>query len=354
MPMVVICALSGLADRGLRDPAGPTSRTVAQSRHGVSHAASARPSASASAEAAPLRVFEGWLPNIAGGAPAFPAALALCGTAATALAHAAGGVRAHRRRARSRSCSCQPVDAETVTSQARDGRRHPRGGRRSDMLARIEPAALAEKEEVKTIFAVDGCVVQRSRTADSPSDPAVVGQVTHRDASSVPTCARPRVMRTSQDAPLRTARARRPISCRACSRLSFQRTAPAVPSGPDLEIRVRGDDLDAAPARPIVLGAREDQRVRRHRGDVRRPRARQARGTHAPTRRSATARPHDRAMWPCNSVNALFGFEVQELQIGEDEVTVRVMLPGGRTHGHSRTSAACASVCPNGTGSRAA
>ena len=310
MPMVVICALSvslieafvvlpghlahSSEDDKRRTRFGTAMASIGQLRH---------------------KVFEGWMPNLLEKQLRFllrwryaAAAVALAMLPVT-FGLIAGGLIPF--------VFLPPVDAETVTARLEMAAGTPEEVT-ADTLARIGALA-SEKEEVKTVFSVLGASFS-DRGRDRASDPAVVGQVTIellgadvREAKS---------MRTSQQ--LLTELRQQTADLPGVRRLSFRAQAGG-PSGPDLEIRVRGDDLDEL--QRAIIWVRE--KVNEFEGieemyddlelgklEARMALREDARLLGLTTRDVALQLRH-----------ALFGFEVQDLQIGDDEVTVRVMLP---------------------------
>ena len=210
-----------------------------------------------------------------------------------------------------------PVDAETMTVKLEMAAGTPEEVT-ADTLAQIGALA-GEKAEVKTVFSVLGASFG-DRGRDRASDPAVVGQITIellgadvREAEG---------MRTSQMllSELREQTADLP----GVRRLSFQARAGG-PSGPDLEIRVRGDDLDELSR--AVIWVREVvasfDGIEEMYDDLELGKL-EARMKLREDARLVGLTTRDVAM---QLRHALFGFEVQDLQIGDDEVTVRVMLP---------------------------
>jgi len=211
----------------------------------------------------------------------------------------------------------QEVDAETVSSKLEMAAGTPEE-ETIRTLARIEDLALA-KPEVRSVFTVVGASFGE-RGRQTASDPAVVGQLTiemqpgdEREAKG---------QRTSQE--VITELRRETADLPGVRRLSFV-SQSGGPQGPDLEIRVRGDDFEQLQA--AVVRVRE--LVGNYAGveelydDLELGKL-EARMRLRDDARLLGLTTRDVAM---QLRNALFGFEVQDLQIGDDEVTVRVMLP---------------------------
>ncbi|MDA1195743.1 MAG: efflux RND transporter permease subunit [Planctomycetota bacterium] len=209
------------------------------------------------------------------------------------------------------------VDAETISAKLEMAAGTPEEIT-ADTLARI--GALARQEpEVDTVFSVLGASFGE-RGRETASDPAVVGQITiellpadKREAEG---------LRTSRDllTQFRAASAALP----GVRRLSFLAQAGG-PSGPDLEIRVRGEDLDQL--QEAVVWARGQiasfEGIEEMYDDLELGKL-EARMSLREDARLLGLTTQDVAM---QLRHALFGFEVQDLQIGDDEVTIRVMLP---------------------------
>ena len=211
----------------------------------------------------------------------------------------------------------QEVDAETVTAKLEMAAGTPEDVT-VQTLARIEKMALA-KPEVKSVFTVVGASFN-DRGRETASDPAVVGQLT---VEMHPGDERERKgQRTSQEVITQLREETAGLS--GVRRLSFQ-AQQGGPQGPDLEIRVRGSDFEAlqgatAYVREIVgrFAGVEEMYDNLELGKL------EARMRLRDEARLLGLRTADVAM---QLRHALYGFEVQNLQIGEDEVTVRVMLP---------------------------
>ena len=209
------------------------------------------------------------------------------------------------------------VDAETLAAKLEMAAGTPEEVT-STTLARIETLA-REKTEVKSVFAVLGASFG-DRGRESASDPAVVGQITiellEADVREA------RGLRSSHEilSELRDETAGLP----GVRRLSFSARAGG-PSGPDLEIRVRGDDLETLQA---AIAYVRDQimtfdGVQELYDDLELGKL-EARMSLRDDARLLGLTSGDVAL---QLRHALFGFQVQDLQIGDDEVTVRVMLP---------------------------
>ncbi len=209
------------------------------------------------------------------------------------------------------------TDAETLTADLEMAAGTPEAETQRTLNA-VERIAL-DQPEVRTTFAVIGASFgDRGRRA--ASDPAVVGQVT---IELVPADEREsRGLRKSQAvlAEMRRQAALLP----GVRRVSFAGRSGG-PGGPDIQIRVRGSDLERL--REAVTYVRDH--VAGYKGveemyddlelgklEARMRLREDARLLGLTTTDVARQLRH-----------ALYGFEVQDLQIGEDEVTLRVMLP---------------------------
>jgi HAE1 family hydrophobic/amphiphilic exporter-1 len=211
----------------------------------------------------------------------------------------------------------QEVDAETVTAKLEMAAGTPEDVTIAT-LEKIEALALSQPE-VKSVFTVVGASFS-DRGREQASDPAVVGQLT---VEMHPGDERERKgQRTSQE--VITQLREETAGLAGVRRLSFV-AQQGGPAGPDLEIRVRGSDFDAlqgatAEVRAIISGFAgiEEMYDNLELGKL------EARMRLRDEARLLGLTTSDVAM---QLRHALYGFEVQNLQIGEDEVTVRVMLP---------------------------
>ena len=209
------------------------------------------------------------------------------------------------------------TDAETLTADLEMAAGTPEA--ETQRILGLVEAMARSKPEVQSTFAVIGAAFgERGRQA--ASDPAVVGQVT---IEMVPADEREaKGLRKSQK--LLTELRREAAQLPGVRRLSFT-SRSGGPSGADLEIRVRGDDLDLL--QKAVVHVREH--IATYEGleemyDDRELGQLEARMRLRDDARLLGLTSSDVAL---QLRHALFGFEVQDLQIGDDEVTVRVMLP---------------------------
>ena len=209
------------------------------------------------------------------------------------------------------------VDAETLASKLEMAAGTPEEVT-ADTLARIEDLARSKKE-VKSVFAVLGASFG-DRGRETASDPAVVGQITiemlpadEREAKG---------LRKSQE--VLTELRKETADLPGVRRLSFTARSGG-PGGADLEIRVRGDDLDQLQRAVVwVRGkVRQFDGIEEMFDDLELGKL-EARMRLREDARLLGLTSRDVAM---QLRHALFGFEVQDLQIGDDEVTVRVVLP---------------------------
>ncbi len=208
-------------------------------------------------------------------------------------------------------------DAETLTADLEMAAGTPESETQR-IINRVEELARAKPEILTTFSVIGASFGDRGRQA--ASDPAVVGQIT---IEMVPADEREaKGLRRSQDVltELRAEAATLP----GVRRLSFAGRSGG-PGGPDIQVRVRGDDLGVL--QKAVTHVREH--IAGYTGieelfddlelgklEARMRLRDDARLLGITTSEVALQLRH-----------ALFGFEVQDLQIGEDEVTVRVMLP---------------------------
>ncbi len=313
MPMVVICALLvSLVEAFVILPG--------HLAHGSARAPKVKkPSALRTLlkrlDTARHRVFEGWLPDMLGAVLTFllrwryaTAAVAL-GMLPVTFGLIAGGLIPF--------VFLPEVDAETLTAKLEMAAGTPEEVT-ADTLAQIQAMAKS-KPEVHSVFSVLGASFG-DRGRDQATDPAVVGQITIEMLAA--DVREARGMRRSQDilALLRKESANLP----GVRRLSFNARAGG-PSGPDLEIRVRGMDLQQL--QRAVVWVRSE--IRQFEGieemyddlELGKLEARMR------LREDARLLGLTSAEVALQLRHALFGFEVQDLQIGDDEVTVRVMLP---------------------------
>jgi multidrug efflux pump subunit AcrB len=209
------------------------------------------------------------------------------------------------------------TDAETLTADLEMAAGTPEEETQR-ILRRIEEMARA-KPEVQSTFSVIGASFG-DRGRQTASDPAVVGQIT---IEMVAADVREAKGQRKSQAVLSEMR-REAADLPGVRRLSFSGRSGG-PAGPDIEARLRGDDFEEL--QKAVVHVREHlagyDGVEEMFDDLElgkleaRMRLREdARLLGLTTRDVALQLRH-----------ALFGFEVQDLQIGEDEVTVRVMLP---------------------------
>jgi len=210
-----------------------------------------------------------------------------------------------------------PVDAETMTAKLEMAAGTPEEVT-ADTLTRIGDLA-REKVEVESVFAVLGASFN-DRGRAGASDPAVVGQITIELLAA--DIREAKALRTSREllSELRKETANLP----GVRRLSFQAQAGG-PQGADLEVRVRGDDL--AQLQRAVIWVREEinkfEGIEEMFDDLELGKL-EARMRLREDARLLGLTTSDVAL---QLRHALFGFEVQDLQIGDDEVTLRVMLP---------------------------
>ncbi len=214
----------------------------------------------------------------------------------------------------------QDTDAETITSKLEMAAGTPEA-RTIETLSRIEQIVAAQPE-VGTVFTVVGTSFG-DRGRQVASDPAVVGQITIELLS-----AESRELdglRTSTD--LLTALRRETAQLPGVRRISFT-SQGGGPQGADLEVRVRSTNLEDL--RKGVAYVRDKMAafsgVSEIYDDLELGKL-EARLRLRPEARLMGLSTVDVAV---QVRHALFGFEAQDLQIGNEEVTVRVMLPEQR------------------------
>jgi multidrug efflux pump subunit AcrB len=209
------------------------------------------------------------------------------------------------------------TDAETLTADLEMAAGTPEA-ETERILGQIEEMARSKPEVASTFSVIGASFGERGRQA--ASDPAVVGQIT---IEMVAADERERVGQRKSQAVLTELR-KEAADLPGVRRLSFAGRSGG-PSGPDIQLRLRGDDLDVL--QKAVVYAREH--IATYAGieemyddfelgklEARMRLREDARLLGLTTRDVALHLRH-----------ALYGFEVQDLQVGEDEVTVRVLLP---------------------------
>ena len=211
----------------------------------------------------------------------------------------------------------QNVDAETITAKLEMAAGTPES-ETAAMLDRVAAVA-AQEPEVKTVFSVLGASFSQ-RGRDTPADPAVVGQVTIELQGADVREAKGQRKSTELLSDLRIKTGNLP----GVRRLSYI-SQGGGPGGPDLEIRLRGDDLDmiSRAVDHVEERAKNYVGVEEIYNDLERGKL-EARFRLRDDARLTGLTTSGVAM---QLRNALFGYEVQDLQIGNDDVTVRVMLP---------------------------
>ena len=210
----------------------------------------------------------------------------------------------------------QNVDAETITAKLEMAAGTPEG-ETAALLDKVAMAAAAQPE-VKSVFSVLGASFSE-RGRETPSDPAVVGQITIELTGADIREARNQRKSTQLVSDLRAETTNLP----GVRRLSYQAQSGG-PGGADLEVRLRSDDIGA------LSGAVDyvEERIANYAGideiynDLERGKL-EARLRIRDDARLTGLTTRDLAV---QFRNALFGFEVQDLQIDNDDVTVRVML----------------------------
>jgi len=211
----------------------------------------------------------------------------------------------------------QETDAETISITLEMAAGTPESGT-LDVISRIERMALASPE-TKTVFSTIGSAFD-SRGRVTPSDPATVGQLV---LELVPAEEREKLnQRTSKRliADWRVQTARIP----GVSRLNI-RGRGGGPAGKDIEIRLRSDDLHVAhlAAEYVKELLANYQGVSEIEDDLTEGKL-EARLRLKDTARALGLSTRDLAL---QVRHALYGFEVQDLQEEDEEVTVRVVLP---------------------------
>jgi len=213
----------------------------------------------------------------------------------------------------------QDTDAETITAKLEMAAGTPE----SETVATLERIEdiIGSQPEVQSLFTVIGASFGE-RGRETASDPATVGQVTMELFPSEVRQAPGKDLRNSLElvAYLRKATADLP----AVRRLSFT-SQGGGPQGADVEIRVRADEMETLAAG--IDHVRE--KLENYVGvfeiyddlELGKLEARLELEEHARLQGLTT---RDVAI---QVRHALFGFEVQDLQIGNEEVTVRAFLP---------------------------
>ncbi len=211
----------------------------------------------------------------------------------------------------------QDLDAENVTVDIELAAGSP-VERTEETVALVERVLLAQPE-VATVYSVVGTSFSE-RGRESAADPATVGQI---QIELLPSDERDeRGMRRSRDV-VADARART-AGLPGVVKLNFLERAGG-PVGADIEVRVRGEDL-------AVLEAAVDEvrdtlagydGVHEIEDDLRRGKL-EARLALRPGARALGLSTRDVAL---ETRHALFGFEAQDIQQPDGEVTVRAVLP---------------------------
>ncbi|MDJ0523689.1 MAG: efflux RND transporter permease subunit [Planctomycetota bacterium] len=209
------------------------------------------------------------------------------------------------------------TDAETLTADLEMAAGTPEEETQR-ILGIIEELA-RDKPEIASTFSVIGASFgERGRQA--ASDPAVVGQIT---IEMVAADVRERKGQRKSQAILTELR-QETSDLPGVRRLSFAGRSGG-PGGPDIMLRLRGDDLDVL--QQALVHAREHiatyDGIEEMYDDLELGKL-EARMQLRDDARLLGITTRDVAL---QLRHALFGFEVQDLQIGDDEVTVRVLLP---------------------------
>ncbi len=190
--------------------------------------------------------------------------------------------------------------------------------RTQEVISQLERLALSI-DEVASVFSVVGTSFSE-RGRETAADPATVAQL-HVELLSAEERER-RGMRSSED--VITSFRRRTGSIAGVRKIGLIAQSGG-PQGPDIEIRLRGDDLDQLAAalahvRSVVGGYSEiyemedDLNVGKQEVRLR-------------LRQSAHALGLTTSDLALQVRHALFGFEAQKLQADDEEVKVRVLLP---------------------------
>jgi multidrug efflux pump subunit AcrB len=211
----------------------------------------------------------------------------------------------------------QRTDAETVVVDIEMSAGTPEG-RTLEVIREVEEIALSI-EEVDTAFSVLGMSFS-DRGLQAPTDPATIGQIT---LEMMPADVREeKGLRKSTE--VVTEIRQRTAEIAGATRIAVEARGGG-PGGADVMIRVRGDDLDAVGqavtyirdelARCAGVFQIEDD-LQAGKLEARMRLRESARSLGLSTRDVALPLRH-----------ALYGFEVQDLQEEDEEITVRVLLP---------------------------
>ena len=211
----------------------------------------------------------------------------------------------------------QRMDAETLTMDLEMAAGTPER-RTIEVIKQLEKLAL-KYPEVESVFSVVGTAFGDEGVIN-PADPATVGQLT---LELLPADDRQkRKMNRSEFLVNELRRATRTLT--GVSRLKIKERAGG-PGGPGLELRLRGSDLAmldrAVDHVRMKMGAYQgvaevSDNLKRGKLETRFTLRESARALGLTTRDLALQLRH-----------ALFGYEAQELQVGNDQVKVRVLLP---------------------------
>lgn len=261
------------------------------------------------------RFFEQTLPNWLGGVLGFlirwryvTIAVAL-GTLITAAGFVAGGVVPF--------VLLQQTDAETITVKLEMAAGTPE--EETAAMMDLVAAIAAKEDEVKSVFSVLGASFSE-RGRETPADPAVVGQITIELLGADVREARGLRKSTELVSTLRENTGSLP----GVRRLSYI-SQGGGPRGPDLEVRLRGDDLETLSLAVDYV----EERINHYAGveEVYNDLERGKLEARFRLRDDARLTGLTTTGIASQFRNALFGFEVQDLQIGNDDITVRVLLP---------------------------
>jgi len=213
----------------------------------------------------------------------------------------------------------QDVDAESIWINLEMSAGTPEE-RTEEVIAALEEVA-ESYEEVASVFAVLGSSYSEEGRKTA-ADPATVGQL---NIELLPADEREaRQMRTSRE--LVNQMRRKAARVPGVLKLSFVLKSGG-PAGPDIEIRVRGEDMNmVAKAVAYVRGeiakfdgiVELEDDLKEGKQEIQLKLRDNARPLGLTTRSLALTVRH-----------ALFGFEAQDLQEDDEEVTVRVVLPEG-------------------------
>ena len=211
----------------------------------------------------------------------------------------------------------QDVDAETVTVKLEMAAGTPEA--ETERTLAVVEALFLDQPEVRSVFSVIGTSFSE-RGQETPSDPAVVGQSTIELYPAGEREGKGQRTSTTMIADLR----RQTRSLPGVRRLSYT-SQGGGPQGADLELRLSGDDLATlAKATRHARKVMDDyDGVDEIYDDLELGKLEARIGLREDARMLGLT-----TVGVANQLrHALFGYEVQDLQIGNEEVTVRVMLP---------------------------